>query len=234
LKYLRLIWNVAKRECKILYKNPIYGFCMVIFPLVALLFFTSLMDEGLPEDMPVGIVDLDNTTTTRALVRRLDAFQNSRVVDSYTSVAEARRAIQENRIYAFLYIPKGTTDALLASRQPKISFYYSMTSMAAGSLLMKDLKTISTLGSAAVGQATMRAKGFTPQQIQAFLQPIRLDVHQIANPWSNYNVYLSTMLVPGCMMLFIFSLFSFRQIPVCSVFFDNHLKIFQIVWHCAP
>ena len=204
MKYLRLIWNVAKRECKILYKNPIYGFCMVIFPLVALLFFTSMMDEGLPEDMPVGIVDLDNTSTSRALVRRLDAFQNSRVVDSYTSVAEARRAIQENRIYAFLYIPKGTTAQLLASRRPKVSYYYSLTSLTGGSLLMKDLKTIATLGSAGVGQGILSAHGLTDKQIETFLQPIRLDVHQIANPWSNYNIYLSAVFVPGIMMLFMF------------------------------
>jgi ABC-2 type transport system permease protein len=69
---------------------------------------------------------------------------------------------------------------------------------------MKDLKTISTLGSAAVGQATMRAKGIPDEQTMAFLQPIRIDLHQVANPWTNYNAYLSTMLVPGVFMLFIF------------------------------
>ena len=177
---------------------------MVVFPLLAMIFFTSLMDEGLPEDMPVGVVDLDNTSTSRSLVRRLDAFQNSRVVARYPSVADARRAVQENQIYAFLYIPKGTTDDLLSSRQPKISFYYNMASIMSGALLMKDLKVISNLGSAAVGQATMRAKGYTPEQISAFLQPIRLDLHQVANPWTNYNLYLSTVFVPGVMMLFMF------------------------------
>ena len=204
MKYLGLIWTIARRECKILYVNRIYFFSMVVFPVLALVFFTSLMDEGLPEDMPVGVVDLDNTSTSRGLIRRLDAFQSSRVVARYPSVAEARRAIQENEIYAFLYIPKGTADNLLSSRRPKISYYYNMGSVMSGSLLMKHLKTISNLGSAAVGQATMRAKGFTPQQIQAFLQPIRVDLHQIANPWTNYNVYLSTVLVPGVMMLFMF------------------------------
>ena len=196
--------KLVKRECKILYKNPIYGFCMVLFPLFALLFFTSLMDDGLPQDMPVGIVDLDNTSTSRSLVRRLDAFQNSAVVASYPSVAEARRAIQENRIYAFLYIPEGTTEKLLSARRPKVSYYYTLTSLTGGSLVMKDLKTIATLGSAGVGQATLRAKGFTDKQIQTFLQPIRIDLHQIANPWGNYNMYLSTVFVPGIMMLFIF------------------------------
>ncbi|SEM49312.1 ABC-2 type transport system permease protein [Prevotella sp. ne3005] len=204
MRYLNNIWTIAKRECAILYKNRIYGFCMVVFPLLALIFFTTLMDEGLPEDMPVGVVDLDNTSTSRGLIRRLDAFQSSRVVAHYPSVATARQAIQRNEIYAFLYIPHGTTDDLLASRQPKISYYYNMASIMSGALLMKDLKTISNLGSAAVGQATMRAKGYTPQQIQAFLQPIRIDLHQIANPWTNYNLYLSTVFVPGIMMLFMF------------------------------
>jgi ABC-2 type transport system permease protein len=204
MRYLINIWTVAKRECKILFVNRIYFCCMLIFPIFAMYFFTSLMDEGLPEDMPVGIVDLDNTSTSRSLIRRLDAFQSSEVVAHYASVAEARHAMQENEIYAFLYIPKGTTDKLLASRRPKISYYYNMSMVMGGSLLMKDLKTISTLGSAAVGQATMRAKGYTPEQIQAFLQPVRIDLHQIANPWTNYNVYLSTVFVSGVMMLFMF------------------------------
>ena len=197
-------WELMKREMRIIYKNKIYGFCMVVFPILVTVFFTTMLDEGVPEEMPIGIVDLDNSSTTRSLVRRLDAFQNSKIVAHYRSVAEARRAVQENQIYAFLYIPKGTTDELLAQRQPKMSFYYSMTSMAAGGMLYKDLKTISTLGSAAVGQSVMRAKGYTDEQIATFLQPVRLDLHPVGNPWTNYNVYLSTVMIPGCMMLFIF------------------------------
>ena len=204
MKCLNQIWKMALREVRIMVKNPIYGFCMVVFPLFTMIFFTSLMDDGLPQNMPVGVVDLDNTTTTRALIRRLDGFQSSKVVAHYPSVADARHAVQENEIYAFLYIPKGTTDDLLASRQPKISYYYNLAYIMAGSLLMKDLKTISNLGSAAVGQATMRAKGYTHDQIMAFLQPIAGDLHQVGNPWTNYNAYLSTVFVPGLMMLFIF------------------------------
>ena len=204
IRHLLNIWRIAGRERKILLKNPIYMCCMLVFPILTLLFFTTMLDEGVPQELPVGVVDLDNTSTSRALVRRLDGFQNSQVVAQYASVAEARHAMQENEIYGFLYFPKGTTDDLLSARRPKVSYYYSNISLAAGSMVMKDLKTVSTLGSAAVGQATMRAKGFTPQQIQTFLQPVRIDLHQVANPWSNYNVYLSTVFVPGVMMLFMF------------------------------
>ncbi len=204
MKYLRQIYEIMLRELLILRQNHIYRFCMVLFPIVVIFFFTSMLDEGLPTSLPVGVVDLDNTSMSRSLTRKLDGFQMSKVVAHYPSMAEARRAIQRNEIYGFLYIPKGTADKLVASRQPKISYYYSYTTLTAGSMLMKDLKTISTLGSAELGQATMRAKGLTDKQIQTLLQPITVDLHMIANPWSNYNAYLSTMMVPGLIMLFIF------------------------------
>ena len=197
---------IAKREMRILYKNPIYGFCMVVFPLLTMFFFTIMLGDGVPTDMPVGVVDQDNTSTTRALTQRLDAFETSRVVAHYPTVAEARHAIQKNEIYGFVHFPKGTTEKLLAGRQPSVGYYYTMTTLTSGSMVMRDMKTLTTLGSAAVGQATMRAKGFTDDQIQTVLQPIRVDSHQIANPWVNYSYYLSTVLVPGIMMLFMFLL----------------------------
>lgn len=179
---------------------------MVILPFLALTFFTTLMEEGQPVDMPVGVVDNDNTTTTRKLTRMLDSFQSSKVVAHYPSVDDARHAMQKGEIYGFMYFPKHTTDELLASRQPKISFYYSNTSITAGSLIFKDMKTMATLGSAAVGQATLQAKGYRPELIMPALQPIVVDLHAIGNPWVNYNIYLSTMIVPGCFLLFIFLL----------------------------
>ena len=177
---------------------------MVAFPLAVIFFFTSLLEQGQPQEMPVGVVDLDNTSTTRTLIRTLDAFQSCEVVAHYATPAEAREAIENNKIYGFLYIPEGTTEKLIASRQPKISFYYTMTTIMSGSLVYRDMKTVATLGSAALGMATMRAKGLTDKQIKTLMQPIAIDLHQIGNPTTDYNAYLTTVMVPGILMLFIF------------------------------
>lgn len=200
------ILHIAYREIGIMCKNPIYGFCTVVFPIVTIIFFTTLMSEGQPVDMPVGVVDQDNTNTSRQLVRNLDAFQTTHIVAHYSNMNEARQAVQRNEIYAFLLIPKGTTIGLMSSTQPKISFYYSNVSLVAGSLLYRDLKTIASLGSAAVGKTKLSALGKTGREIRTFLQPITVDLHMINNPWANYNVYLSTTMVPGIIMVFIFLL----------------------------
>jgi ABC-2 type transport system permease protein len=177
---------------------------MVLFPILVVIFFTSLMNQGQPIDMPVGVVDLDNTTTTRKMVRNLDAFETTKIVAHYPNLNEARNAIQRNEIYAFIYFPEHTTSDLLAFRQPKISFYYNYTSVTSGALLFRDLKTISTLGSAAVGSAKLAALGKTNDEIMTFLQPIMINLHPVNNPEINYNVYLSTTLTPACLLLFIF------------------------------
>ena len=202
MKYIRQILDIALRELGIIFGNRIYGFCMVAFPLLTVFFFTSFLRDGVAQDLPIGVVDEDNSAMSRGLVRNLDAMQSSRVVARFASPTEARCAMQENKIYAYLYIPEGTGAKLLAGRQPKISYYYTMTCLSAGSMASTDLKTIGMLGSAAVGQAMLSAKGASKEQIQAAMQPVRIDVHKLVNPESSYNVYLTTALVPGIMMLF--------------------------------
>ena len=203
MKYLTNIGHVALRELDIIVRrNRIYGFCMVVFPLLLVFFFTTMLDDGVAIDLPVGVVDQDNSATSRGLVRNLDAMQSSRVVYRFANITEARNAMQEGKVYAYLYIPEGTASELLAGRQPKISYYYTMTCMTAGSMAMKDMKTIGSLGSAAVGQSTLAAKGASKEQIKASLQPITVDAHMISNPQGSYNYSLTTVFVPGILMLF--------------------------------
>ena len=200
---MRRIYDIILRECGRIRRNPVFLLSMVAFPVMVTLFFTSMMDEGQPQEMPVAVVDNDNTSMTRAIVRQLDTYQTSHVQRHYATVAEARHAIQEGEIFAFLYIPKGTTDDVLSQRRPTISYYYSSTSLTAGALSYRDMKTATTLATAAVGKATLTARGMTERQAMTFLQPVTLDVHLLNNPCTNYSIYLSTILIPACIMLFI-------------------------------
>ena len=154
--------------------------------------------------MPSGVVDLDNSSVTRNIIRNLDAFQQTKIVKHYASFTEARKAMQQGEIYSFYYIPKGTTELALASKQPKVSFYTNNAYLIAGSLHYRDLRMMSELASGAIGRATLYAKGATERQAMGFLQPIVIDTHALNNPWLNYSVYLCNTLFPGVLMLLIF------------------------------
>ena len=200
----RRIYLIAKREVLRIVTRPLYHFSMIIAPLFCYIFFTTLMWKGLPTDLPIGVVDLDNTSTTRNIIRNLDAFQQTKVVKHYESFSAARVDMQKGNIYSFYYIPKGTTEKAIANRQPTVSFYTNYSFLIAGSLLYKDQRTMSELAGGAIGRATLRAKGYTDDQAMAILQPIVIDSHALNNPWLNYSVYLSNTLIPGILMLLIF------------------------------
>lgn len=198
------ILKIARRELRRMASKPIYWFCMIAAPLFCFVFFTSLMAEGLPTDMPLGLVDNDNTTTSRSLARNLDAFEMTSIKEQYANITEAREAVQRGDIYGFYYIPKGTTRKAQRQELPVVSFYTNYSYLVAGSLLYRDMRTMSELASGAASRTVLYAKGATERQAMAFLQPIVIDSHAINNPWLNYNVYLSNVILPGLLMLFIF------------------------------
>ncbi len=203
-KWYNVLYALCRRECRRLVKRPLYFFCMVVAPLFCTLFFTSLMDEGLPQNLPVGAVDLDRSFLSRSVLRNLNSFPQTEIVEHYADVAQARQAVQRGQIYGFFYIPRGMTRDALASRQPVVSFYSNYSYLIAGSLIYRDMRVVGELMGGAVARQTLYAKGATEQQAMAVLQPIVIETHPLNNPWLNYSVYLSNTLIPAVLSLMVF------------------------------
>lgn len=199
----RRVFAIAKREVVAFKRRPLLIFCMLVAPIFGTVFFTSLMAEGLPSQLPTGLVDEDDTQTTRSIVRVLSAMKTTRLDHRYHTFSEAREAMQRGDIYAFFYIPSGTTEAALSSRQPQISFYTNDSYYVAGALLMKDLKVISEMAGLAVTKATLQAKGVPDSQVMGILQPIVIETHPLGNPYLNYGVLLNNLIMPGIVILLV-------------------------------
>lgn len=199
-----MIIAIAQREMKRLVSRPLYIFCMLFAPLISAIFFLTLMDSGLPTDLPIAIVDKDNSATSRNLIRQLSAFQQTGVVMSTASFTDARIAMQQGKIYGIYHIPENFSVDATTGKQPRISFYTNNAYLIAGSLLFRDMKTMSVLAGGAVGLQTGLAKGYTEDQIMAQLQPIVIDTHALGNPWLNYSVYLNNTIIPAILQLMIF------------------------------
>ena len=198
------IGSVARRELHRLTTQPIYLFCMVGAPLICFIFFLSLMGKGLPTDLPLAVVDEDNSVTSRSLIRQLDAFEQSRVALLTASFEEARQAMQRGEVYGIIRVPARFSVEATTGKQPTLSFYTNGSYLIAASLLYRDLRTISVLAGGAVGLQTGLAKGYTEAQIMGQLQPIVIDTHPLGNPWLNYSVYLNNTILPGVLQLMVF------------------------------
>ena len=196
--------DVARREWKRMLSHPVYLLSSIFAMLFCYLFFLTMMSEGLPQQLPIGIVDGDNSSMSRTLERNLNASPQMEIAAKYSSFTEARKEMQEGRIYAIVDIAPGFQADLLANRQPAITFYVNDAYLVAGSLAYKELTYISELMSGFILQQSLQARGITGEEnLMPILQPISVDTHQIGNPYTNYSVYLSNVLLPGVLQLLI-------------------------------
>lgn len=200
---LSSIWKVSVREINRMSSRGMYISVTLIFPILSILFFASILKEGVPTKMPIAIVDLDQTVSSRKLCRNIDVTQLSNVTEDLLSESEAMSQLRSGKIYGFVVIPKNLQADILAQRQPTISYYYQNGFLIAGGLMQSDLTLVLNTLSGGINMQTREAKGQQEAFITAQVQPIQVHTHQLFNPTTNYSVYISTIIMPIMLQLFI-------------------------------
>ena len=187
---------VVKRELRIMRNRPIYLLGSVVTLAFSALFFLTFFRAGLPEDLPVAVVDLDNSSLSRDFARQMDATQLSKVI-KYDSFEEARADMQSGKVCGICLIPKGLFADVQSSRRPVLTYYINGLYFVGGALTYKNVTYMINLADGAVQREILRAKGMNEDAIMGRIQPINIDFHQIGNVYTNYGYYLSNVLLPG-------------------------------------
>ena len=92
---------IVKRECHILTSRPLYLFTALILPLFVLFFMKTIFGNGMIDNIPVGIVDEDNSDMSRQIVRLCSASPEIKITQKFSNLAEARDALLSKKIYGY-------------------------------------------------------------------------------------------------------------------------------------
>ena len=200
---MKYIGRSFKRGCVQLVRRPMYFLLIVIMPLLCSWFLLDLIKDGSVQRVPVGIVDLDNSSLSRRISRNLNGFQQVNICQRYNNFAEARDAVQRGEVLGFFFIPDNLEEDALGGRQPVVSYYVNYAYYAPASMQYKGFKTISMLVNGGIVQTALRTVGVPNQQIESTLVPYQTHVHMISNPFTNYDYYLNSTFIPCFLSLFI-------------------------------
>ncbi len=193
---------VIIRELEVFKKRPVYFLGSVGVVSFCAVFFLTFLGDGLPHDIPIGVVDEDNSSVSRMFARHLDATQLGKTV-RFDTFPEARLAMQKGEIYAVCILPKGMYSDIGSFRRPTFTYYINGMYFLGGSLAYKDLLTIINLANGAAHRKFLRAKGWDDRKIMNFIKPIEVDTHQIGNAYTSYNYYLSNLMLPAILEMVI-------------------------------
>lgn len=167
-----------------------FGTCIVL-PLFCIFFMSTIFGSGQMENIPIGIVDLDQTATSRSITRQVEAVPTFKVTKHYTNDVDARRDTQRKEIYGYLIIQPNFEEKVLGGRDAVLSYYYHYALLSVGGEVRGAFETVlRTLSmSPVVSEAT--ALGINEKEIETFLVPVNAQSHPLFNPDLDYSVYLS-------------------------------------------
>lgn len=209
MSIFRQIGKVAGRELHLWKGRPLYLWGSVGVMALSALFFLTFFGNGVPEKLPVGIVDLDGSSTSRSFSSQLDATQLGQVIP-FPNVTEARRQLDRGDICAFVVIPEHFDEDVQAFRCPKMGVYANtLYPVIGGALAYKDVMFMVNLTNGAVQRQVLRAKGKTDREIMGIIQPLVLDAHNIGNGPTSYAYYLCNMILAGILAMAIMLVVSY-------------------------
>ena len=195
------MWRVVNRELRRIWLSPRYLVILTLAAVLSFVFFATMTQEGQPQKLHVGVVDLDHSYLSRRLCHELEATQGVSVAAVYDNHTEARMAMQRGEIFAFYEIPAGTYNELLQFHAPRFSLYTNQSYLLAGSLSYRQLATMGKLAAGAVQREVLRKKGYKDDAIMGLIQPVALETHPVGNTKASYCIYLMTTLIPGIIAL---------------------------------
>lgn len=194
---------VARRETRRLIHQPMYLVLMVILPVVSFSFFAILFGQGAIRNVPIAVLDEDNTTLSRKVVQMIDETPTAMVSYGIQDMAEGERLMREGKVVAIVQIPDSFEKSILSNSQTHLENYVSGTNITVNGLLSKDIQTAVTTFSAGIQLQLLMKQGLTEAQAMAQLMPVRFDKHVLFNPHINYGYYLAPSFMPMMLMIFV-------------------------------
>jgi len=184
--------RISKREIALLFNSRSTFIFAVVLPFVSILFFNTLLSEGVARDLPVAIVDLDRSAVSRNVIAQLDATPEISVNFFPLSQQKGEELVRLGKVYGVITIPQNFEADLKSGKQVSILNQYNSNLLLAGGLEYKAFRKVIGTISAGVNIEKQRKQGVSMQQAVVNYQPIVSNNHVLSNPYTNYSYYLNT------------------------------------------
>jgi ABC-2 type transporter len=177
-------------ELKYIFRDKPVFFSFIIVSILVSFLYTYLYSKETLEKLPIGVVDEDNTTGSRQLLRMVDATSQTQIIENYLNLTEAQKDFQRGKIYGIVTVPRGYMRELQRGNQPTISVYADASYMLYYKQIFTSVKVSATYFNVGVDVKRTLSQGKIPVQALEETQPVVSKVVSLYNPSSGYATFL--------------------------------------------
>lgn len=172
--------------------------CLTWVPVMLAIMLWWIFSHGIARDLPIGVVDLSHSSLSRTLSRDYDATSAMSVDYQFQDVAQARQALIQGDVYAYVIIPANFDKDIYRGMPPQVSVFYNSQFILVGKLIKSSVAAAQGTFNAKVDVMRNLAKGNTTT-LSAMGQalPVRTQITALFNKNSNYAQFLISAIVPA-------------------------------------
>ncbi|WP_127132432.1 ABC transporter permease [Pseudoflavitalea rhizosphaerae] len=193
---LKRCWTIAARELRTIATDHSLLLTLLLAPLLYAFFYGSIYIDKEEVNVPLAVVDDDQSSLSRLLTEQFNNTQAIRIVGA-KDVRQAQEMLNREEVQGYIYLQKGLEEKVMALQQANIVLAVSVSRFLPPSDLLGAVTQVSMTVSAGVRLKYFQKKGMTEAIAMQETNPVALDYRPLFNERTSYGAYL----LPGLLML---------------------------------
>ncbi len=145
------MWQNFVDEIKRIFRDPGVVLIFIVATLVYPLIYKTIYWNEQITDVPVAVVDLSNSSESRAFLHKWNATPDVKLCYQCTSMAEAEQLLRDQKVHGIIYIPRDFASQLADPfGKAHISLYCDMSSflymkaiyLSCNQLMLESMRTV--------------------------------------------------------------------------------------------
>ena len=187
---LRQIASVMRVELREIVRDEGVALIMIFAIFIYATLYGLAYGEQVLRDVPIAVVDMGQTPSSRQLTTALGEGANVVVAYRAQDMEQVRQLLYERKIYGAVYIPEDYERSLLGGSQATVAIYCDASYFLIYRQSLEQILAVLTATGAEIEVRRLVTQGMEPLQAATVAEPIVYESHTLFNPYLGYGTFV--------------------------------------------
>lgn len=196
---MKEIWRYIKDEVNLIYhEKGMFLLVVIALPLYTLIYSLAYGSEVV-RDVPIAIVDDDNSSESRSLIKTFATGPGTMVNYKASNMQEAQELFYSKKISGIVYIPHGFESSIMAGREANIGLILDGSHLLLYRQVLEQITKSTLQHGAMVELSRLIKRDIDPSTAKFIIEPIAINIDDVYNDTLGYG----TFVMPSVVMVII-------------------------------
>lgn len=187
---MKKFWRLVGREFKLFASNRVASLIFIGAPILYALLIGAVYKDASVKELPVIVVDLDNTPLSNKFIDAIDDNQYLHVVKTQYETGNLRDEMVRNNYVAVVTFPDRFEADIQQKRHPEIDVDINGANMLTANYASTGMQTVLGVLNAGIEIETLKKKGMPTPVAEEQFEAFKINQTRFFNPSSNYLLFL--------------------------------------------